>query len=35
LIDGHCPDCATQIPGVWGDGSAALGGSGIPMPLRV
>jgi pyruvate formate lyase activating enzyme len=35
LVDGKCPHCATAIPGVWGDGSADVGRSGIPMPLRV
>jgi pyruvate formate lyase activating enzyme len=34
LIDGRCPDCSTPIPGVWGDGTAAVGRSGIPMPVR-
>ncbi len=35
LQDGKCPNCATGIPGVWGDGVAAVGGSGIPRPVRV
>jgi pyruvate formate lyase activating enzyme len=34
LVDGKCPECATVIPGVW-DGTAAVGRSGIPMPVRV
>jgi pyruvate formate lyase activating enzyme len=33
LVDGHCPDCGTAIPGVWG-GGAAVGQSGIPRPLH-
>jgi pyruvate formate lyase activating enzyme len=35
LDDGACPRCATNIAGVWGDGTAAVGRSGIPMPVRV
>jgi pyruvate formate lyase activating enzyme len=34
LVDGKCAECATPIPGVWGDGSAQIGMSGIPMPVR-
>ena len=26
---------ATPIPGVWGDGTAAVGRNGIPTPVRV
>jgi pyruvate formate lyase activating enzyme len=33
LVDGECPDCGTAIPGVWGDGHAAVGRSGIPRPV--
>ena len=33
LVDGRCPDCSTAIPGVWGDGTAAVGRSGIPRPV--
>jgi hypothetical protein len=33
LRDGKCPDCGTSIPGVWGDGTAAIGRSGIPRPV--
>ena len=32
LVDGKCPNCATEIPGVW-DGSAGVGRSGIPRPV--
>ncbi|HXH41547.1 MAG TPA: AmmeMemoRadiSam system radical SAM enzyme [Thermoanaerobaculia bacterium] len=32
LIDGHCPDCGTAVPGVW-DGEAAVGRSGVPRPV--
>ena len=35
LKDGKCPQCATPIPGVWGDGTAAVGRNGIPRPVRV
>jgi pyruvate formate lyase activating enzyme len=35
LKDGKCPQCATPIPGVWGDGTAAVGRDGIPRPVRV
>ena len=35
LKDGKCPKCATPIPGVWGDGTAAVGRNGIPRPVRV
>lgn len=34
LVDGKCPECATPIPGVWGD-HADVGRSGIPRALRV
>jgi len=33
LRDGKCPDCGTAVPGVWGDGTAAVGRSGIPRPV--
>ena len=33
LVDGKCPKCSTPIPGVWGDGTAAVGRSGIPRPV--
>ena len=33
LCDGKCPDCGTAVPGVWGDGTAAVGRSGIPRPV--
>ena len=33
LKDGQCPQCATPIPGVWGDGTAAVGRNGIPRPV--
>jgi pyruvate formate lyase activating enzyme len=32
LINGHCPDCGTAIPGVW-DGTAAVGRNGVPRPV--
>ncbi|HEY0141078.1 MAG TPA: AmmeMemoRadiSam system radical SAM enzyme [Thermoanaerobaculia bacterium] len=32
LADGKCPDCATEIPGLWGD-DAQAGRSGIPRPV--
>ena len=32
--DGRCPQCSTAIPGVW-DGTAAVGRSGIPRPVRL
>jgi pyruvate formate lyase activating enzyme len=35
LKDGKCPRCATAIPGVWGDGTAAVGRNGIPRPVWV
>jgi pyruvate formate lyase activating enzyme len=35
LKDGKCPSCGTAIPGVWGDGTAAVGRDGIPRPVRV
>ncbi|MGZ5475543.1 MAG: AmmeMemoRadiSam system radical SAM enzyme [Thermoanaerobaculia bacterium] len=35
LKGGKCPQCATPIPGVWGDGTAAVGRSGIPRPVAV
>jgi pyruvate formate lyase activating enzyme len=34
LVDGHCPDCGTAIPGVW-DGNPAVGRSGIPRPVHL
>ena len=33
LQDGKCPHCGTAVPGVWGDGTAAVGRSGIPRPV--
>ncbi|HVS31321.1 MAG TPA: AmmeMemoRadiSam system radical SAM enzyme [Thermoanaerobaculia bacterium] len=33
LQDGRCPQCATPIPGVWGDGRAEVGRDGIPRSL--
>jgi pyruvate formate lyase activating enzyme len=33
LRDGKCPDCGTAVPGVWGDGTADVGRSGIPRPV--
>ncbi len=33
LIDGKCPSCGTPVPGVWGDGTAAVGRDGIPRPV--
>jgi pyruvate formate lyase activating enzyme len=33
LVDGKCPQCSTPIPGVWGDGHADVGRSGIPRPV--
>jgi pyruvate formate lyase activating enzyme len=33
LVDGKCPSCASPVPGVWGDGRAATGGSGVPRPV--
>ncbi|HEV2719757.1 MAG TPA: AmmeMemoRadiSam system radical SAM enzyme, partial [Thermoanaerobaculia bacterium] len=33
LVDGKCPGCGTAIPGVWDDGGAAVGRSGIPRPV--
>ena len=33
LRDGKCLHCGTAIPGVWGDGTAAVGRSGIPRPV--
>lgn len=32
LKDGRCPQCATEIPGVWGD-EAIVGASGIPRAV--
>jgi pyruvate formate lyase activating enzyme len=31
LVDGKCPECATPIPGVWGD--AHVGRNGVPRPV--
>ncbi len=31
LKDGKCPECATAVPGVWGD--AVVGRNGIPRPV--
>ncbi len=33
LEDGKCASCGTEIPGVWGDGSASIGRDGIPRPV--
>jgi pyruvate formate lyase activating enzyme len=33
LRDGNCPDCGTAVPGVWGEGRAVVGRSGIPRPV--
>ena len=33
LDGGKCPECSTPIAGVWGDGSAQLGRSGIPTAV--
>ena len=33
IKDGKCPSCGTEIPGVWGDGTAAVGRDGIPRPV--
>jgi pyruvate formate lyase activating enzyme len=33
LKDGKCPECATEIPGVWGDGNVAIGRDRIPRPV--
>ena len=35
LKDGKCASCGTEIPGVWGDGTAAVGRDGIPRPVWV
>ena len=35
LKNGQCPQCATPIPGVWGDGTAAVGRNGVPRPVRM
>jgi len=32
LVDGKCPSCATEIPGVW-DGTASVGRDGVPRPV--
>ncbi|HVR41553.1 MAG TPA: AmmeMemoRadiSam system radical SAM enzyme [Thermoanaerobaculia bacterium] len=32
LVDGKCAECATEVPGVWGDGGV-VGRNGIPRPL--
>jgi pyruvate formate lyase activating enzyme len=34
IAGGKCGQCGTVIPGVWGDGSAQIGMSGMPMPVR-
>jgi pyruvate formate lyase activating enzyme len=34
LVDGRCPSCDTIVPGVWGDGTAAMR-SGVPRALRI
>jgi pyruvate formate lyase activating enzyme len=34
LVDGKCPACSTAIPGVWGDGTAAIGRDGIPRRVK-
>ncbi len=33
LKEGKCASCGTPIPGVWGDGTAAVGRDGIPRPV--
>jgi len=33
LQDGKCSSCSTVIPGVWGDGTAVVGGSGVPRAV--
>ena len=33
LEGGKCPRCSSAIAGVWGDGTAAVGRSGIPRPV--
>jgi pyruvate formate lyase activating enzyme len=33
LVNGTCPDCSTEVPGVWGDGEGAVGRNGIPRPV--
>jgi pyruvate formate lyase activating enzyme len=35
LQDGKCSACGTAIPGVWGDGTAAIGRDGVPRPVWV
>ncbi len=34
LVNGCCPSCGTAVPGVWGDGAAAMR-SGVPQALRL
>ena len=33
LENGACAKCGTPIPGVWGDGTAAVGRDGVPRPV--
>jgi pyruvate formate lyase activating enzyme len=33
LRDGKCKHCGAEVPGVWGDGTAAIERSGIPRPV--
>ncbi len=35
LVGGKCPDCGTSVPGVWGDGTAEVGRSGVPRPVHL
>lgn len=34
IVDGRCPVCATEIPGVWGD-SATISRSSVPRAVRL
>ena len=34
LVDGRCPSCRTEVPGVWGDGTAAMR-TGLPQAVRI
>jgi pyruvate formate lyase activating enzyme len=33
LVDGKCPDCGVQIPGIWGSGPGDFGSRRIPVRL--
>src|SRR5207248_1653903 len=35
LQNGKCSDCGTAVPGVWGEGRAAVGRSGVPRPVSL